>query len=85
MTRVTDLSPLKGLQLRRFWCAKTKVRDLSVLRDMPLDKLWCDPDTAALSENVRFLKPIQTLKTINDLPAAEFWRRVEAGEVPQAK
>ncbi|MCX6911096.1 MAG: hypothetical protein NTY01_24055 [Verrucomicrobia bacterium] len=31
------------------------------------------------------LRSIKTLETINSLPVAEFWKRVEAGESPQAK
>ena len=35
-TKVTDLSPLKGMRLDSLNVSETKVADLSVLRDMPL-------------------------------------------------
>ncbi len=38
---LTDLSPLKGLQLARFSCNATAVSDLSALRGMPLMSLNC--------------------------------------------
>ena len=38
-----------------------------------------------LDQNIAVLRSIKTLKNINGLPAAEFWKRVDAGESPQAK
>jgi len=35
--------------------------------------------------DAEILRSIKTLETINGLPAAEFWKRVEAGEAPQAR
>ncbi len=73
---VSDLSPLKNKKLHLLWCQNTKVTDLSVLRGMPLAELWCDfkPERDA-----DILRGIPTLKTINDKPAAEFWKEVDAG------
>jgi len=36
---VRDLSPIRGMRLRRLWLYKSGVRDLSPLRGMPLERL----------------------------------------------
>ena len=69
-----DLSPLKGLSLE-YLHAGERVTDLSPLKGMPLDTFQfaafkADRDAAAL-------RAITTLNTINDKPAAEFWRDIE--------
>jgi hypothetical protein len=79
---VSDLSPLAGMPLKILRVHSTQVRDLTVLRDMPLMELWCD---FVPQRDTVLLRSVKTLKKINDLPAAEFWRKVEAGEVPKAK
>ena len=58
--------PLETLNVRG-----TKVEDLSPLEGLPLKSIWCDykPDRDA-----RILRSIKTLETINDKPAAEFWK-----------
>ncbi|MFA6564686.1 MAG: SUMF1/EgtB/PvdO family nonheme iron enzyme [Verrucomicrobiia bacterium] len=81
-TRVRDLSPLAGTRILSLNCYKTQVSDLSPLRGMPLRVLGCD---FVRERDAAILRSIKTLETINDLPAAEFWKRVEAGETPQAK
>ena len=59
----------------------TLVDDFSPLKDTRISKLLCDfkpeRDTA-------ILRSIKTLKTINKLPAAEFWKQVDAGKIPGA-
>ena len=40
--KVSDLSPLKGLQLTHLYCSDTQVSDLSPLKGMPLDQLFCE-------------------------------------------
>ena len=75
-TRVSDLSPLKNMQLTRLDCGGTSVSDLSPLKGMPLKELRCDFKPARDTEILRSLK---TLETINDQPAAEFWKGVDAG------
>ena len=41
-TRVSDLSPLRGMKLKRLWCHLTQVSDLSPLQGMPLKFLAID-------------------------------------------
>jgi len=100
-SEVADLSPLAGMPLEQLAFQGTRVRDLSPLRGMPLAYLrlegtpvrnfspivQCPLTNIGCSDHVDrgSLRTIKTLKTINGLPAAEFWRRVEAGESPQAK
>ncbi|HEV3255341.1 MAG TPA: protein kinase [Gemmataceae bacterium] len=76
-TKVSDLSPLKGMPLTDLHCGSTKVSDLSPLKDMPLKELHCDfrPDRDA-----EILHSIKTLEKINNKPAKDFWKEVEAKE-----
>lgn len=53
---LTDLLPLKGLQLYGLSCHNTQVADLSPLRDMPLTLLTCD------STAVRDLSPLKGMR-----------------------
>jgi len=82
---VSDLSPLAGMPLKELAVGGTQVSDLSPLAGMPLERIICDPAVASRAENRKVLNSISTLQTINKLPAAEFWKKVEAGEVPKAK
>ncbi len=52
-TQVSDLSPLKGMQLTELSCFHTQVADLSPLAGMPLSKLQCG------DSKVTELKPLQ--------------------------
>ncbi|HTU21870.1 MAG TPA: protein kinase [Gemmataceae bacterium] len=74
-TKVSDLTPLKGMPLTKLECQDAKVSDLSVLKDLSLKGLWCDfkPE-----RDSAILRSIKTLETINDKPAAEFWKEVDA-------
>jgi formylglycine-generating enzyme required for sulfatase activity len=78
-TRVKDLSPLKGMPLHWLYCEDTSVTDLAPLKGMPLKSLRVDfkPERDA-----EILRSIKTLETINDQPAAEFWKKVDAGKKP---
>jgi len=73
-TEVSDLSPLQGMQLTGLLIRITKVSDTSPLKGMPLVQLALDfkPE-----RDTEILRSIKTLKTINDKPAAEFWKEVE--------
>jgi Leucine-rich repeat (LRR) protein len=82
---VTDLSPLRGMPLEYVGFYARPIEDLAPLADSPLVEIYCSPPLASRPENVKVLKSIPTLKTINGLPAAEFWKKVEAGEVPKVK
>lgn len=74
-TRVTDLTPLKGMRLNHLQCYDTRVSDLSPLKSMPLEFLWI-PEVSP--EKLEVLRGIESLKTINDKPAAEFWKQIDA-------
>jgi hypothetical protein len=68
-TRVSDLTPLLGMPLTSLQISGTPVRDLSPLLKLPLQRLECDRIPAL---DLTPLKTLRSLKTINDLPAAEF-------------
>jgi Leucine-rich repeat (LRR) protein len=72
---VSDLTPLAGMKLTNLNCDGTHVTDLSPLRGMPLKILSCDfkPE-----RDTEILRSIKTLERINDKPAAEFWKEVDA-------
>jgi serine/threonine protein kinase/Leucine-rich repeat (LRR) protein len=80
-TQVRDLSPLEGMPLKILGCNATKVVDLSPLRALPLERLSCDfkPE-----RDTELLRSIKTLDVINNLPAAEFWKRAAEGKAPIA-
>ena len=74
-TKVSDLSPLKGnaADVPELSAAR-KSPTCRRSRDMPLKNLSCDfkPE-----RDTELLRSIKTLETINDKPAAEFWKEVE--------
>jgi len=70
---VSELSPLKGTPLVLLWCDKTPIADLSLLKEMPLKHLQCEFKPFRDTE---LLRSIKTLETINNKPAAEFWKEV---------
>ena len=73
-TRVSDLAPLKGMKLNHFNGGDTKVTDFSVLKDMPLNEVRFDINP---QRDAAILKSIKTLETINEKPAAEFWKELD--------
>jgi hypothetical protein len=56
ISKLTDLSPLKGMQLTSFSCGHTPVADLSPLKGMPLVALGCH------STRVADLSPLKGMK-----------------------
>jgi len=74
-TEVSDISPLHGMPLTYLYFNGSSVNDLSPLKGMPLKQLYCD---LKLSRDSEVLRSITTLETIQDKPAAEFWKDVEA-------
>ena len=74
-SEVSDLVPLRNVPLQTLILNSTKVRDLSPLKDTPLKDLLCD---FVPERDGAILRSITTLKTINDTPAAEFWKKVDA-------
>jgi Leucine-rich repeat (LRR) protein len=74
-TQVSDLSPLKGMPLMHLSCAGTKVADFSPLKGMPLKELLLDFKPF---RDTGILRSLETLKKINEKPAKDFWKEVEA-------
>jgi serine/threonine protein kinase len=75
LTMVSDLSPLSDCKsLANLNVQRTKVSDLSLLKEMPLRILSLDfkPE-----RDTELLQSIKTLETINEKPAAEFWKEVK--------
>ncbi|MEW6357346.1 MAG: ATPase, T2SS/T4P/T4SS family [Planctomycetota bacterium] len=81
-TRITDLSPLRGMPLSRLRCegVGSRISDFSPIRDCPLTDLGWSPN----SEDTA-LRTIKTLKMINGMPAADFWKQMDAGKTPGAE
>jgi hypothetical protein len=73
-TKVSDLSPLKGMPLETLWMEKTLVTDLSPLKDLPLKRIACDFQA---SRDGKILRAIKTLETINLKPVADFWKEMD--------
>jgi hypothetical protein len=78
-TRVQNLAPLQGTPLVYLRCEDAPIASFSPLLHCPIREISCSA-TADLSP----LRAIKTLERINGLPATEFWKKVEAGEAPQA-
>jgi len=74
-TQVSDLSPLRGVKLTVLHCQGAKVTDLSPLKALPLKELRCD---FKFKRDAEILRSIKTLETINEKPAAQFWKEAEA-------
>jgi hypothetical protein len=72
-TKLVSLAPLKGMKLERLFIPRTKVTDFTVLKDMPLKELEFDFSP----ERSEFLRSHPTLDRINDMPAREFWKKVD--------
>ncbi len=56
-------------------CPDTRVSDLSPLKGMPLESVWV-PDVSAESREI--LRGMKSLRTINAMPATEFWKEIDA-------
>jgi hypothetical protein len=78
--KVSNLSPLKGMPLEHLGISGTRVADLSPLKVMPLKSLTCD---FKAERDATILRAIPTLQTINDKPAAQFWKEVDAKNKPR--
>jgi Leucine-rich repeat (LRR) protein len=81
VTKVSDLSPLMGMKLTNLNCERSKVTDLSPLKGMPLKTIRC-PFVA--ERDAGLLRSLETLETINQQPAKEFWEGVDARQVAAA-
>lgn len=76
-TAIKDLAPLRRMPLTELWIQNTKVTDLSPLRAMPLQVLKAD---IVPERDAAILRDIKTLTTINDLPVAEFLKKLSDGQ-----
>ncbi len=74
-SQVSDLSPLRDMELTILGCWYTPVSDLSPLKNMPLKSVNCDFHPWRDTE---LLRSIPTLTKINEKPAADFWKEVDA-------
>jgi serine/threonine protein kinase len=77
-TPVTDLAPLRGMKLVSFYCDGTRIADLSALEGMPLVNLNWRGYEQTDPRHQQLIRSITTLETINNLPAAEFWKSLAA-------
>jgi hypothetical protein len=73
-TAIDDLSPLKGMPLEWITIQGTKVSDLFPLKGMPLTQIYLDYEPR---RDRAILRPFESLRKLNDKPAAEFWKDVE--------
>jgi hypothetical protein len=82
---VSDLAPLKGMKLVSLYVSEPGT-DLAPLADMPLETISIP--AGADVKNIGVLRDSKTLKTIRSagkpIPAADFWRRYDAGEFGKA-
>ena len=70
-TKVSDLSPLKGVPLTELFVEGTAVADLAVLKGMPLKRISCD---FRAERDAKTLRAITSLEEINGVPAEKFWK-----------
>jgi eukaryotic-like serine/threonine-protein kinase len=68
--KVSDLAPLRGMPLGDLELQGASVTDLSPLVGLPLKKLQGD---FQMARDATILRSIQTLETINNVPASRFW------------
>ncbi len=71
---LAELWPLRGTAVTHLNVSRTAVTDLSPLAGLPLTHLWCE---VSLPRDVEILRTMKRLETINNQPAAEFWKEVE--------
>ncbi len=72
-----SLAPLAGLPLTSLDCRGCKIKDYSPIKDIALKELQCPTLNKKDAEIVRSIK---TLERINEMPAADYWRKFDAGE-----
>jgi eukaryotic-like serine/threonine-protein kinase len=73
-TLVTDISSLAGMNLTNVGFRRANVSDTSLLKNMPLKYIELDFKS---ERDTELLRSIKTLETINQKPAARFWKEVE--------
>jgi hypothetical protein len=73
---VSDLTPLKGLELSELSILGTRATDLSAVGGMPLKQLRLDYQ----SDRKGFVRSFADLERINDIPASQFWKTLDASK-----
>jgi hypothetical protein len=68
---LVDIACLKGMRLQELNLRNTRVADLAPLKDMPLQHL--EFERAAVTD-LTPLKSLRNLKTVNEQPAADFFK-----------
>jgi formylglycine-generating enzyme required for sulfatase activity len=88
-TTVTDLSVLKGKPLRSIIMHRCPATDLTPLEGAPLERLTLTPKT--IKKGWEVLRNMKTLEYLGESfgkrtqPAAEFWKKYDAGEFRQSE
>jgi Leucine-rich repeat (LRR) protein len=74
-TRVADLAPLREMPLWQLHAANIPATDLTPVKNLPLRELsW----SFQKDRDLALLRSMKMLETINQKPAAEFWKEVGA-------
>jgi hypothetical protein len=69
---VADLSPLAGKPMEYLKITNSRVTNLEPLRTMKLEYFAATIDKA---RDAKLLQSLTTLRSINDMPAAEYWKQ----------
>jgi serine/threonine protein kinase/Leucine-rich repeat (LRR) protein len=77
-TKVSDITPLAGAPLKNLSLSLTEVSDVTSLAGVPLEKLQLSPEN--ITQGMEVIRAIESLDTINLMPAAEFWKEYDAGQ-----
>jgi serine/threonine protein kinase len=84
-TAVSDLSPLKSAPLQTLWLMSTNVTDLTPLSGKNLTDFRFTPEN--ITKGLHVIRDMKSLRYIgldtnrkNTFPAAEFWKKYDAGE-----
>jgi len=79
-----NLTPIQGLPLKKLSLVHVRVNDFSAFARMRLESIRIYPPSR-VAEAARVLQNMKSLKQINFLPAAEFWKRHDAARAPKSK
>jgi len=87
LQNLVDINPLHGSPLKTLILYSTKLSDLSPLEGMQLEHIAFSP--ANITHGIDVLRKMPSLRTLssdnenNRIPAAEFWKRYDAGAVQE--